>query len=277
MKYLVLGSSGQIGLSLCQYLEQEGHEVERFDIADSEAFDLRIHNNKLLWGAVERADFVFFLAWDVGGSTYLAKYQDTYDFVANNIKIMSNVFDVLRHYAKPFIFASSQMASMSYSSYGLTKSLAEKIVQTLDAITVKFWNVYGIEHDPEKTHVITDFIGMARENRCIKMRTDGTEVRQMLHADDCSRALYVLSQRYLDLPRDQEYHITNFKWNSVLDIAAIVAQHYPDTAIVPSDNKDTVQKDARNEPNPYILKYWQPEISLEQGIQRIIQDMENLN
>lgn len=274
MKYLILGSAGQIGLSLCKYLEQQGHEVEQFDIADGESYDLRIYNNGFLWGAVERADFVFFLAWDVGGSTYLARYQDTYEFIANNLQIISNTFDVLHHYRRPFIFASSQMASMSYSSYGLTKHLAEKIVDTIGGLTVKFWNVYGIEHDPEKTHVITDFVKMAKNNRRIDMRTDGSEQRQMLHADDCSRALYVLSQRYQELPRDKQYHVTNFEWTAVIRIAAIIASHFPGTTIVPSPNKDTVQKDVRNEPDPHILEYWRPEISLEQGIERIIQDME---
>lgn len=277
MKYLVLGSAGQIGLSLCDYLEQQGHTVERFDLVDGQSYDLRIYNNSFLWDAIGRADFVFFLAWDVGGSTYLARYQDTYDFMANNLRIMNNVFEVLHHYQKPFIFASSQMASMSYSSYGLTKSLAEKITETLGGLTVKFWNVYGIEHDPEKAHVITDFITMAQRDRCIKMRTDGTEQRQMLHADDCSRALYILSERYQDLPRDRQYHITNFEWATVNQMAKIIADHYPGCTIVPSPNKDTVQKDARNEPDSYILRYWQPKISLNEGIKRIIQSMEITN
>lgn len=270
MKYLVLGSAGQIGFSLCQYLRNQDHYVLEFDICDGDRYDLRIHNNTALDKAVKLCDFVFFLAWDVGGSTYLARYQDTYDFVANNVRIMSNVFDVLHQYQKPFIFASSQMASMSYSSYGLTKSLAEKMTETLGGLTVKFWNVYGEEHDPEKTHVITDFIRMARDHRRIDMRTDGTEVRQMLHADDCSRALYILSQSYNELPRDQQYHITNFEWTSVINIASIVASHFPGTTIVPSSAKDTVQKDARNEADPWILRYWQPEISVQQGIADIV-------
>jgi hypothetical protein len=34
-----------------------------------------------------------------------------------------------------------------------------------------------------------------------------------------------------------------------------------------------VQKDAKNEPDPHILQYWQPEIGLRQGIADIIQHM----
>jgi nucleoside-diphosphate-sugar epimerase len=167
------------------------------------------------------------------------------------------------------------MASMSYSTYGLTKSVAEKLTQTLGGITVKFWNVYGIELDLEKTHVITDFINKARETGVIDMRTDGTESRQMLHADDCSRALYVLSERYQDLPRDREYHITSFAWHTMLEVAEIVAEHFPGTQIKPGAVPDLVQKDARNEPDPYILEYWQPHITLAQGIADIVHRMQH--
>lgn len=276
MKYLVLGSAGQIGLALCHYLRKQGHAVSTFDIADSPSQDLRVSSNKLTQ-AVDDCDFVFFLAWDVGGSAYLAKYQDTFDFIQNNLKIIVATFETLNNSKKPFIFASSQMANMSYSSYGLTKSIAEKVSSVLGGITVKFWNVYGIEHDPEKTHVVTDFINKARDTGIINMRTDGTELRQMLHADDCSECLYTLSQKYNELPRDKEYHVSNFEWNTMLDVAEIIADHYPGTIIKPSTAKDTVQKDKRNEPDTWILNYWKPKISLVTGIKNIIKEMNNGN
>ena len=73
MKYLVLGSSGQIGLSLVEHLREQGHEVMEFDVADGALFDLRRYNNNELRKAVLWSDLVYFLAWDVGGSTYLAR------------------------------------------------------------------------------------------------------------------------------------------------------------------------------------------------------------
>ena len=272
MKYLILGSAGQIGSALTQFLREQGHTVSTFDIADNFTQDLRQPNTQL-HGAMNDCDFVFFLAWDVGGSAYLAKYQDTFDFVQNNLKIIVNTFDTIKQHNKPFIFASSQMANMSYSSYGLTKSIGEKITSILGGVTVKFWNVYGIEHDPEKTHVVTDFINKARDTGIINMRTDGTEQRQMLHANVCSECLYMLSQQYNKLPRDKEYHVSNFEWNTMLDVAEIIAGHYPGTVIKPSTAKDTVQKDKRNEPDPWILNYWKPKISLVDGIKDIIKEM----
>ena len=41
MKYLVLGSEGQIGKPLCNYLKDLGHTVFTYDIAASPLQDLR--------------------------------------------------------------------------------------------------------------------------------------------------------------------------------------------------------------------------------------------
>ena len=38
---LVLGSSGQIGYHLCQYLEKEKYKVFKFDIMNGKKYDLR--------------------------------------------------------------------------------------------------------------------------------------------------------------------------------------------------------------------------------------------
>jgi nucleoside-diphosphate-sugar epimerase len=269
MKYLVLGSSGQIGFELCKFLRNKGHEVIGFDIASNQFEDLRIRHN--LEFLIKEVDFVMFLAFDVGGSRYLKKYQHTYDFIHNNALINAFTFEQLKKYNKPFIYTSSQMANMSYSPYGVCKSLGEVYTKSLDGLTVKFWNVYGPEKDLEKSHVVTDFILKAKEGE-ISMMTDGKELRQFLHAEDCSNALYILSQKYDEIDRDSNLHITSFEWNSIMEIADIISEEIP-CKITPSKEIDTVQLDKRNEPDPYILNFWKPEISLRDGINKIIKEM----
>lgn len=274
MKYLILGSAGQVGTPLTSFLKNEGHEVLTFDIADDVEEDLRVHDNKKLNDYIKTCDFVFFLAWDVGGSRYLNKYQDSFEFIQNNIKIVSNTFELIKKYNKPFLFASSQMANMGFSAYGVTKNIGERLAASLNGLTVKFWNVYGPETDPEKFHAITDFILKAKNKKVIDMMTDGQEVRQFLHATDCSKCLYILSQKYNELPRDKEYHITSFQWTSIIDVANIVASNFPETIVVPSRAFDAVQMGTKNEADPFVLNYWQPTISLEDGIKDIINFME---
>jgi len=270
MKYLVLGSSGQIGAELCKFLKKEGHEVSTFDIEENSMQDLRIKG--IVDSHINESDFVMFLAFDVGGSRYLKKYQHTYDFIDNNARLMVHTFQALKSYRKPFIFASSQMSNMSYSPYGVAKALGESYTRALNGIIVKFWNVYGPEHNLEKSHVITDFILKAKDYSHITMMTDGTEERQFLHAEDCSNALMILSQKYNEISRDEELHITNFEWNNILDVAEIIKEQIS-CKITPSKEIDTVQLNKRNEPDPYILNFWKPKISLKEGINKIINEM----
>jgi|TARA_R100000995_G_scaffold71200_1_gene39842 nucleoside-diphosphate-sugar epimerase len=268
MRYLILGSSGQVGDALCAYYELKGHAVDRFDIAADAKEDLRIDNDPLLYNKMEEADFVFFLAFDVGGSRYLKKYEKTFSFMHNNIKIMSNTFSMLERTKKPFIFTSTQMSNMGHSSYGSLKKIGEWYTKILGGIVVKFWNVYGIEPDLEKSHVITDFILKARDTGVIDMLTDGTEKRQFLYSEDCCEALDAVCNNYVDIDRDEEMHITTHEWSSILEVAHEVVNNFP-AEIVPGENKDTLQKGKVNEADPYILNFWKPKTSLAEGIRRV--------
>lgn len=273
MKYLILGSEGQVGEGLAEYINKIGHEVIPFDIIRSADEDLRIYNNPLLDEAIKAADFVFFLAFDVGGARYLKKYQETYDFVTNNQKLMVNTFEILKKYNKPFIFASSQMSSMSFSSYGILKHLGEKITETLNGRVVKFWNVYGFERDLEKSHVITDLILKAHKNKKVDLMTSGEEERQFLHVEDCSRCLVTIAEKFDEIGVDQPLHISCFEWTKVIDIANHIAKAFGDVPVIPTEVTDDVQHAVKNEPSPYILRHWKPEIKIKEGIDDIIRRM----
>jgi len=268
MKNLILGSQGQIGLSLKEYLLSEGEEVYEMDIVNSEDQDLRVANNELLDTYMRKADFVYFLAFDVGGSRYLEIFQDTPQFILNNLQIMNEVFKCIHKYNKKFIFASSQMSNMSYSNYGILKLLGEKTTISLNGLITQFWNVYGIEKDEEKSHVITDFVKMAMEGE-IKMRTDGSEERQFLNVKDCSKCLKLIRENYSTFNPSVPLQVTNFEWTAILDIAKIVQKKIP-CKISPNTKIDSVQKNLKNEPSTEILAIWKPEILLEDGIQEVI-------
>ena len=100
MKYLVLGSSGQIGLELCKFLRKEGHDVTEFDIVNNQSQDLRIP--EILENYIKETDFVMFLAFDVGGSRYLKKYQHTYEFIDNNARLTVNTFETIKKQQNEF-------------------------------------------------------------------------------------------------------------------------------------------------------------------------------
>lgn len=269
MKYLVLGSSGQIGAHLCSHLEKNGNAVVPFDIARDVTEDMR-NNFPLLVERMRTADFVFFLAFDTGGARYLQQYQNTFEFVSNNVKLMNHGFEALRLLKKPFIFASSQMSNMLHSPYGVLKALGEGYAKSLNGIIVKFWNVYGVEKCPEKFHVITDFIKKARRHGRIEMISNGQEERQFLYAEDCCECLSKLTASYDSIPRDKNLHITSFQWTKIIEIARIVGQQMNVAVIPGTQTVDPIQHFQKNEPDTYILQHWQPTISLTEGISQVI-------
>ena len=77
MNITVLGSNGQIGSYLTEHLRSKGHKVTEIDKELGFHHDLRVTPNTFVEKAIKSADFVFFLAFDVGGSRYLKKYQHT--------------------------------------------------------------------------------------------------------------------------------------------------------------------------------------------------------
>lgn len=269
MKILVLGSEGQIGKPTCQYLEEMGHEVIRYDKVRSPFEDITSNFSGLL-SAISHSDFVYYFASNVGGAKYLEKHQDTYEFISDNMNIMRLVFSKLAWTRKPFIFTSSQMSELGYSSYGQLKSLGEKMANDIGGLVVRLWNVYGPEEDEEKSHVITDFCKMAKNDGIIKMRTDGTESRQLLYARDCAECFLTLTERYDTLDKSKSYHITNFEWVTILDVAKKI-QKISGCEIEVGSRKDLTQMNAMNPPDPYILNFWKPETTLEEGL-KIIYD-----
>ena len=277
MRITILGSSGQIGAYLTEYLRKKGHEVLEFDIVNGRHHDMTEIPNAELYRKIMISDFVFVLAFDVGGSHYLKKYQHTFGFINNNARMMVNVFGLLEKYKKPFVFASSQMSNMSYSPYGVMKRVGELYTKSLNGLIVKFWNVYGIEKDMEKAHAITDFIRKGFETGTIDMMTDGSEHREFLYAEDCCEALEVVMEKYSDFSSNDNLHITSGSSTSILDIARTIQSLFKENgrevSIVPAESKDEVQKDLRNEANPHIKQWWRPKTSISDGIAKVFEEM----
>jgi nucleoside-diphosphate-sugar epimerase len=277
MKITILGSSGQIGAYLSKHLRDKGHVVIDFDKVETQNHDMTVIPNQYLENAIETADFVFFLAFDVGGSRYLKKYQHTFDFINNNTRLMANTFNLLNKYKKRFVFASSQMSNMSYSPYGVMKRVGELHTTALKGLIVKFWNVYGIENDHEKAHVITDFIKKGFEEGEFQMLTDGTEERQFLYAEDCCEALEIVMESYTDFKPEDPLHITSFNTTTINEVASLIKGCFnlinKPIKITPGLAKDSVQMDKRNEADLYITSWWLPKTTIDNGIAKVFDAM----
>jgi nucleoside-diphosphate-sugar epimerase len=270
---LILGSRGQIGTHLLNYLNKR-YLVKGIDIVNSSKEDLRLNKNFLVERLIKKSDFIFFLAFDVGGSKYLKNYQYSYQFLMNNIKIMQNVFHLIKNNNKKFIFATSQMSNMNHSTYGILKKIGEYLTQSLGGLNVRFWNIYGVEEDVKKFHVISDFITKGMKSKNVKMRTDGKEVRDFLYAEDCCVALELMMNKYNFFKKRKTIDLNTGKNISIKNISKIISKLFlikknRKVIFLPSKEKDTIQQNKKNKSDGYFFKFWKPKYAIDLGIEKI--------
>lgn len=267
MNLLILGSHGLIGKNLSNFLKNKKYNIIDFDIKMGNDYDLRtIKGKEKLEIIIQNIDYVFFLAYDVGGSKYLQNINNISEYIENNIKIMLNVFSIIKD--KPFVFASTTMYNM-YDIYGNLKSIGEHLTNnSKNGLVARFYSIYDKQDYNQKSYVISDIIYMAKHDKKIKLKSDGSERRQFLHADDCSCALYNTMINHKEIINKQKcVDIASFKWSSVKDVAEIVSKIY-NCDIEYSNYNDSHTKE--NKPDELILKYWNPSISLKEGINKLI-------
>tara|TARA_B110000503_G_scaffold125575_1_gene193269 strand:- start:1007 stop:1873 length:867 start_codon:yes stop_codon:yes gene_type:complete len=272
-KILILGSSGQIGSYLFEYLKRKNYSPIKFDIQRSKNEDLRTKNNLKLIKLIKKVDFVFFLAFDVGGAKYLHQFQNTTQFISNNLLIMENTFQILKKFKVNFIFTSTQMSNMTFSNYGLLKKVGEQYTKSINGLCVKLWNVYGIEKKHLKSHVITDFITQGFTKKKVKLLTNGKEKRNFLHVEDCCDALILLMERYKFFISREIIEVSSDSSISINKLSKIIKKLFLQidrrVSFVSGKKIDIVQNYYGNSPNKFLRKYWKPKLTLELGIKKI--------
>lgn len=257
-KNLVLGGSGMIGTALCHFLKGKGESVTNLDLENGH--DLRIMN----LDEYSNHDFVWFLAWDVGGAKYLSDKSNQHSLMYNNIKICENVFSFLGKHQLPFLFSSSQLAAPD-NSYGVTKLMAEHWTSLLGGYCVRFWNVYGWETPGIKSHVIPDLIMQALTQGKISLMTTGEEERQFIYMDDCVRQLDLIRSG-----SNKDVHLTNGEWIKIRTIAEMIGEKLKAAVSV----GDTIGYSNKIDPHPSYRDFnWNT--SLSTGLDQLIEFAKN--
>lgn len=255
-KNLVLGGSGLIGSALCQHLKDLGQDVINIDIKEGPEFDIRTMDLM----QYKHVDFVWFLAWDVGGAKFLHAKENLFNIIRNNTIICEKVFSFLHQTGLPFLFASTQMADTN-NTYGITKLLGEEWTRLLGGKIARFWNVYGWEVPNERSHVIPDLVVKALQTGKIDLMTEGSERRQFVHINDCAKNLVRIKEA-----DELDADLTTGEWISIHGLATMIAERTG--AVVEAGTKQGFENIL--EPSKIIssLKF---EVSLVQGIEEIIE------
>lgn len=250
---LVLGGAGLIGRALCGKLKSAGQEVISLDLRTG--FDLRKDSLE----GYSNSDFVWFLAWDVGGAKYLMNPDYQQDILLSNVRICERVFDFLYRTKTRFLFTTSQLSG-SDNAYGTTKMLGEHWTRQVGGKLASLWNVYGWELPGIRSHVIPDLIMMALKKKAIHLQTSGQERRQFIFVGDCADALVQLRNA------DSNYaDITAPPWVTIEQVANEIGRQLD----VPVFMGKTIGYDRIVNPEKPLIG-WTPKIALEEGISRVI-------
>lgn len=243
----VLGSEGQIGKPLCESLKSLGYTVYGIDVKLGKHDDLTEivpYNEyyKKTISAITGADFVFFLAFDIGGAKYLSTEDSHFDFISYNTKLMNNTFEILQIGKNPFIFASSMMAARSeQSNYGFLKKLGERYTKSLGGLSVRFWNVYGHQKWDGKSNVVTELINQVLDScsKEVRLMSTGDESRDFMHVDDCVAALIGMMDNYEKLLSNssESIHLATGKMTTVKELANMVCNIHKEAT---GEHKDVV-------------------------------------
>ncbi|MFZ9955597.1 MAG: NAD-dependent epimerase/dehydratase family protein, partial [Flavobacteriales bacterium] len=252
-KNLVLGGSGMIGSHLCKYLLSKGEEVISLDLLSG--FDLRKDD----LSKYKDVDFVWFLAWEVGGAKFLTDKNNYISIIKNNTQICERVFGFLEETKIPFLFASTQLAAPD-NVYGVTKLLGENWTKALGGKIVRFWNVYGWEDPGERSHVITDMVLNALTKKHIQLMTTGEEERQFIYGADCVKNLYLIQSL-----EEDEFDLSNGDWISIKQLGETIAAKLGATVSVGD------VKGYNNHIDPkFNTQYFSFEYNLSKGLDEVI-------
>jgi len=313
-KVLVTGAGGFIGHHLVTFLKQKGYWVRgvdwkypEFTSTDADQFellDLRRWDNCLT--ATRGIDEVYALASDMGGMGFISCHHS--EILHNNSLINLHTLEASRlQNVERYFYTSSacvypeykQMETniaplkeddaypaMPQDAYGWEKLIAERICTHyredygMKTHIVRFHNIFG----PDGTWIggrekapaaLCRKIAIAKltKNPVIDIWGDGKQTRSFCYIDDCVQGIYKLMQsdffKPLNLGQDRMVTI-----NQLADMIADIAKY-------PVEKNHIAGPEGvrgRNSDNTLLRKVlrWEPEITLEEGMQRTYTWIEGL-
>ena len=299
----VAGHNGLAGSAICRALKKFGYKniitVTRSEI------DLRDQIKVKNWFKENNPDIVILAAAKVGG--ILANSVFPYDFILENIQIQTNVIEsAFQNSVKRFLFLSSSCAyprkcpqpikeeyllsnflEKTNESYALAKIVGMKFCEALrkqkkfDAFSLMPTNLYGPNdnYQDNNSHVFAALIKkfvIAKINNLDKVVCwgDGSPKREFLHVDDFADAsVFCLENFQFNLNNCSFLNVGTGKDISILDLAILIKDK---VGFKGSIHWDTTKPNGTPSKRLDITRIeklgWKYKISLEEGIEKTIED-----
>ena len=302
MKSLVTGGAGFIGSSLVEQLVKLGHKVIVLDnLSTGRLSSLNLvkkeiqfvnidisDSNQFLDNYFDEIDWVFHLAGiaDIGASvTYPSNFFNT------NVKGTLNVLEAAKKAKiKKFIYAASASCygtSDQYPTnektrinpknpYATTKFLGEQLVidwakiYHMPNISLRFFNVYGLRSKSKKGYgaVFSIFLTQKLAKAPLTIIGDGYQTRDFVHVSDVVEAIMAAARRE---DNGEIYNVGTGEEVTINKIAEIIGGN----KIYVSKRTDEIERSVADISKIKKMLKWHPKISIENGIQMLLQNIDD--
>ena len=305
-RIFVAGHRGMAGSAICRSLSTSGYNNQlnvtrkELDLTESAAVNR--------WFTDQRPDVVVLAAAKVGG--ILANNNYPADFLIDNLKIQNNVIEAAwRHGVRRLLFLGSSCIYPKFAEQpikeeslltgaleptnewyaiakiaGIQLCRALRVQHNFDAISLMPTNLYGPgdNYHPSNSHVIAALIRRFTE----AMRLGAGEVtcwgtgsprREFLHVDDLASAAVFCLENWAYDPKNNEPEFLNVGTGSDISIKELAECIASATGFEGKIQWDTDKPDGTPRKLLDVSRLsamgWQASITLEEGIQKVINEL----
>jgi UDP-glucose 4-epimerase len=317
MKITIIGSTSFIGGWLTDYLIKAGHEISVVyrnekkhnkewdtnikhciigDIREKNTLDsiLKIENEIIIYlvslNQVEcDQDYFETMKINVSPILYLTKALSN----SKSLKkfIYFSTMQVIGDYGEGEIIDESTKASPK-NTYGLTHYFCEQAVESisrtsnLNYTSLRLANSYGqslYKNQEQSWLVINDFCISAITNKCIRLKSDGTPLRDFVFISDVVKSVNYIIENYVYTPNI--VNISSGQTYSILELAHIIKKvciklGYNVKIFLP-DGEESKENINLTSLKKFKINSWlieneiKPDVTLELGIEMTIQNLIN--
>ena len=293
---IITGGAGFVGSNLVDRLVSIGHKVIVLDnFVSGKKSNLSHHSeknvkiikidisDKNLDKYFKKADYIFHLA---ALAQIIPSFKDPNKYFKNNVIGTLNVLKSAKKvkikkliyaassscYGAPKKFPTSEKDKIDLKHpYAATKFIGEELVMRyaskfkMPNISFRFFNVYGprLNVSGQYSAVIGNFLSQTKTRKPLTVVGDGKQTRDFIHVDDLINAfIQVIKSKSVN----KIYNLGSGKRTSINTIAKIFGGKKKFIPIRPGEPKNSVAniKKIKKELN------WKPKISIEQGIQKLL-------
>jgi dTDP-glucose 4,6-dehydratase len=302
---VVTGGAGFLGSHLCEHLLASGHRVicidnlatatlENVEHIRGEDFTFLNHDVIDRIAIDESVDFVFHLASPASPIDYLrlplhtlkvgsygthnalglAKFKRARFLLAST----SEVYGDPQEHPQRETYWGNVNPIGPRGVYDEAKRYAEAMTmayhrqQGVDTCIARIFNTYGPRMRPHDGRAIPTFLRQALAGQPLTVFGDGSQTRSFCYVDDLVRGLYLLATSDEHLP----VNLGNPGEYTLLQLAQVVVEVTGSASEIvfealPEDDPQVRQPDIKRARE---LLGWEPEVSLEEGLRRILETLQ---